>query len=205
MKKSAFSIFLLTVACLAAAPTLFARESGIAAPASLDPDLIKVLQKRYPGFRLAEKRDYCGFLRDEPEVLAYRRTKWSYGALKSDFNGDKEDDYAMIVRAKGRYLLLVALKTYDDPREAYRIKNFGQPHIGWRHTPEELWDRPEPEPHLKKGQVCDLLLVGPPGGLVKGFFKIPLNPYPYIHLVGDGEGWEIHWTNSEWKEVSYID
>jgi hypothetical protein len=186
MKKLFLLLFLVLAASLMTAPSSPAEERGIQASDSLDPEITKFLQQRYPGFRLAEKSDYCDFIRDNPENSSYKGTKWSFGAMKSDFNGDRLDDYVMVLYVKGRYPWLAVLKT-KDPRRPYTIKEFGR------------------IKRIKNGCLGFLILVGPPGGLAQGFFRIPLNPYPYIHQIGDGEYREIYWKNGVWNDQRYID
>lgn len=186
MKKLSFIFLFLLATSLMTAWSSSAEEGGNQVTDSLAPEMTKFLKQRYPGFRLAEKTDYCEFVRNSPQNFSYKGTKWSYGVTKSDFNGDQLDDCVMVLYVKGRYHRLAALKT-KDPRRPYTIKEFGR------------------IKRIKNGCLGFLILVGPPGGLAQGFFRIPLNPYPYIHQIGDGEYREIYWKNGAWSDKSYID
>lgn len=163
-------------------------ESSPETVVSLDPVLKRALKKRFPGYRLASKKDYPDYLRGDL-CPAGPGHQWSYGALKADFNGDGLDDYTMIVRHRRLFLWVAALRE----GETYRIEAFGPTVV----------EHEDSRPVKTQKRAGLLLTIGPPGGLAQD--AIPLNPFPCIRLVGDGESIEAYWKNGAWIRNDFVD
>lgn len=177
-------LFSISAAAQETTPSPVAPETVV----SLDPILVTALGKRFPGYRLASQKDYHDSFNGNlcPAGPGYQ---WSYGALKADFNGDGRDDYTLIIRYKRFFLFLTALRQGN----SYKIKNFG---------PAVVLGEDDPPVRRQSGMGL-LLTIGPPGGLKRD--ETPLNPFPYIHLIGDGDCIEAYWKDGVWTADSFID
>jgi hypothetical protein len=187
MKPLLIAVSILIAASAAAQET----QPKHAAPetvVSLDASLKSALKRKYPGFRLATKSDYLDFLNGSmvPPLPGHQ---WSYGALKADFNGDGLQDYTLIMRHRSFFRWLTALKRGD----FYDIKDFG---------PAAVLEEDDP-PLKSQKQAYLLLTIGPAAGLKQD--TVPLNPFPYIHLIGDGECIEAYWKNGVWNKNGFVD
>ena len=166
---------------------VFCAEGARPAQVTLGADLVRLLNQRYPGFRLAAKKDYCQNFEGENLPYVGRDRQWAYGALKGDFNGDQLDDYALIINAGRGYLWLAALKN-KGVEPAYEITEFGEPFI-----------RSDRIPATKlKGKICDgLFVIGGPGGL-EG-----LNPSDYFGMENASSATQFYWKEGKWAETGH--
>lgn len=164
---------------------VMSKEFAKPAQVALTKELVSFLNHRHPGFRLADKKDYCRNFERENLPYVGRDGQWSYGALKGDFNGDRLEDYALIIKTGGRYLWLAALKN-KGPEPAYEITEFGEPFI-----------RSDRIPATKlKGKICDgLFVIGGPGGLER------INPFDYFGMENASSATQFYWKDGKWNET----
>lgn len=187
MKNKIFS-FSLCLALLS--PSVFAQNN----PVEITPpgDLIEALNQKYPGFRFAQKKDYCSEFRST--LSFFSSATWSYALLKADFNRDQIEDYSAIIKDKGRYRWVGALKT-SDSIPSYDITDFGPPSI------------PERESRRKevKKKICHGVFITAPSeelGIGGKDSSFPKNS-TYVGFENAAIGVQYYWDQGKWIETGF--
>jgi hypothetical protein len=163
------------------------------AEVKLPQDLLDFLHQKYPGFRIAEKKDYCSNFPSYFQFVSPNR--WSYGALSADFNGDQLEDYSLIIKSKNKFLWLAALKNKKG-KVPYEVKVLGPPMI-WGETTQKKEVR---------NKICDgVFLMGDAhkiGPSEKDKEK-GSNPYPYIGIENASSAIQFYWKDGDWHQWGY--
>lgn len=146
------TIFFLSATAVLAQTNLWpdAEPLPTAKTFSLPENLKKELERKYPKFRTADKKDYCHNIEKLlPFVAARTKDVWAYGLIESDFNADGRMDYSVIIsypKSERRYTWLGAVQKQDG---GYEVEEFGEPgHVGER----------TPKVKYKNGKICDGIL-----------------------------------------------
>lgn len=191
--KRLLLFFLLPAILISLASYLFAAEAentleGPHRQMVVEPpaDLVHLLQEKFPGSRIAGKGDYCKDFDRQVVRFAGRDGKWSYGLVQADFNGDKLDDYSVIIRFGKSYRWLGALRA-GGTGNSYSITDFGLPII-----PSEF----NPTPHSLNGKICD-------GALVVGDAKELGNQFPFVGIESAGSAIQYYWKDGQWVQTGY--
>jgi hypothetical protein len=168
MKAKGFLILLCSILVSASAWARYplAEEVQPAPPVSvtLPQALLDQLAAQFPKAQVVTQKDYCaGFAAIRLPYLSGNTGEWNYSAISGDFNGDAQNDYAVIVRNNKALQVLAALRIAGAQREQYAFTQLGEPSF-----PRDLIN---PGPNRSKrvavsGAVCDgILTLIPPNGL----------------------------------------
>lgn len=167
---------------------------------TLPKNLMRQIEKEYPGARIAGSKDYCPEF--EKSVLAYSEGKkgpWSYGALKGYFNDDKLDDYSLIIRFKNEYRWLAAIRNSAQNEPFYQITFLAPPVI-----PEPGFDEKPVEGSKEK--ICGGVFSLTAGNTLyqyEGNQQRFYNPYPSPGIVSDGSAIYYYWKAGKWEVFGY--
>lgn len=155
---------------------------------SLPQALKKNLEKKYPGFRIAEKKDYCpNYLKQHLQMAVSGKDEvWAYGLLSQDFNQDKAADYALILEYQGKFILVGALKKSKSP--GYDLKTLSPALVapGERTFKRDI-----------VGNICSgLLVVGP------SWPDLDILT-PYLAMVNASSAMTFYYQKGQWQETGY--
>lgn len=169
----------------------FYRKPPAPSQVALPKELLKTLDQVYPGFRMAKKKDYC--MKDLIQHLQLAGVnpgeKWAYGALRQDFNGDKQEDYALIINYQDKFILVGALKS-NNPNQPYQVGTLAPAMVAaGERTPM----------HEVSSKICEgVLKVGPSWSFANKSY-----PSPYLGMFNASSAMIFYYQDNHWIRIGY--